>query len=129
MQDRPIELILARNFISALSAPAFLVDGEGEIAFYNEAAGRLLGRRYEESGPMTAEEWTREFGPLDDDFEPIPYDQLELTQALRGNRPGHDSFCIRLEGRTQPIESTGIPIVGTSGYHGALVVFWPRDES
>jgi PAS domain-containing protein len=129
MPDRPIELILARNFITALSAPAFLVDGTGEIAFYNEAAGGLLGRRFEEGGPMTAEEWTRDFGPLDDDGVPIPYDQLEITQVLRGNRPGHDAFCIRAADGTQhAIESTGIPIVGTSGYQGALVVFWPRED-
>ena len=129
MSARPIELILARNFITALSAPAFLVDADGEVAFYNEAAGALLKRRFEEGGPMTAEEWTRDFGPLDDDGNPIPYEQLEITQVLRGNRPGHDSFCIRsADGENQPIESTGIPIVGTGGYQGAMVVFWPRED-
>ena len=57
--QRPLELILARNLLASLSTPAFLVDRRGEIAFYNEAAGALLGRRYEDTGPMPAEEWAR----------------------------------------------------------------------
>lgn len=127
--QRPLELILARNLLASLSTPAFLVDTEGEIAFYNEAAGALLGRRFEESGPLAAADWTTTFGPLDEAGEPIPYDRLDLTQALRGNRPGHDSFCIRaLDGSTRAIEASGLPIMGASGYRGAVVVFWPVGE-
>ena len=48
--QRPLELILARNFLSSVSTAAFLVDGEGMIVFYNEAAGDLLGPRFEEAG-------------------------------------------------------------------------------
>ncbi|HVL97385.1 MAG TPA: PAS domain-containing protein [Solirubrobacteraceae bacterium] len=127
--SRPLELILARNLLASLSTPSFLVDAAGEIAFYNESAGRLLGRRYEDSGPLPAAEWTTTFGPFDDDGQPIPFDQLDLTQALRGNRPAHDRFCVRsLEGPMRWIEASALPIVGAGGYHGALVVFWPVDE-
>ena len=45
--QRPIELILARNLLSSLSTPAFLASGPGEIIFYNEAAGAILGQRFE----------------------------------------------------------------------------------
>ena len=61
--QRPLELILARNLISGLSTPAFLVDDEGVVVFYNEAAGALLGRRFEEAGRYRPEEWTRRAGP------------------------------------------------------------------
>jgi PAS domain-containing protein len=124
--QRPLELILARNLLASLSTPSFLIDIKGEIAFYNEAAGALLGRRFEDAGPMGASEWVSQYGPLDEDFEPIPFDQLDLTQALMGNRPGHSRFCIRsADGSTTQIEASGIPIVGTDGYRGAMVVFWP----
>jgi PAS domain-containing protein len=127
--QRPLELILARNLLASLSTPAFLVDGAGEIAFYNDAAGMLLGRRFEESGPMSASEWTRTYGPFDAGGEPVRFDNLDITDALRGNRPAHDSFCIRaLDGTMQSIEASGLPIMGADGYRGAIVVFWPVQE-
>ena len=128
--QRPLELILARNLLASLSTPSFLVDDTGEIAFFNEAAGGLLGRRFEETGPMPAEEWTKAFGPFDEEGKPVRFDSLEITEALRGNRPAHDSFCIRSgEGAFVLIEASGFPIVGTGGYSGAIIVFWPTEGS
>lgn len=124
--QRPLELILARNLLASLSTPSFLVDVTGEIAFYNEAAGALLGRRYEDAGPIAAADWARQYGPFDDGGEPIPFRELDITEALRGNRPAHSSFCIRTaDGANTQIEASGIPIVGTDGYRGAMIVFWP----
>ena len=40
--------------MSALSTPAFLVDQGGVLVFYNEAAGILLGKRFEELGTVGA---------------------------------------------------------------------------
>ena len=81
--QKPLELILARNLLSSISTPAFLVGAQGMLLFYNEAAGALVGRRFEETGTMTAEEWTTAFGPFDDDDEPIPYDLIERIVKLR----------------------------------------------
>ena len=61
--QKPIELILARNLLSSLTTPAFLVDEIGALVFFNEAAGVLVGRRFEETGQMEASVWVREFGP------------------------------------------------------------------
>ena len=127
--QRPLELILARNLLASLTTPAFLVDGEGEIAFYNDAAGALLGRRFETTGPLPVHDWTSTFGPFDDDGNPIPFDELDLTNALRGARPAHSRFCIAsASGEHRRIEASGIPIVGAGGYRGALVVFWPEED-
>ena len=126
---RPLELILARNLLSSLSTPAFLVDAEGQVVFYNDGASTLLGRRFEEGGPMPAAEWTATFGPFTQDGEPIPFERLKLTRALRGNRPAHARFAIRsLSGVRHTIEASALPIVGAGGFHGAIVVFWPVDE-
>jgi PAS domain-containing protein len=123
---RPLELILARNLLSSLSTPAFLVDQAGDIVFYNEGASTLLGRRFEDGGPMKAAEWTSTFGPFEADGKPIPFEQLKLTQALRGNKPAHARFAIRsLAGVRHLIEASALPIVGAEGFHGAIVVFWP----
>jgi PAS domain-containing protein len=126
--QRPLELILARNLLASLSTPAFLIDGRGEIAYYNDSAGQLLGHHYEDTGPLTVERWTTTFGPFDDDGNKIPFDRLDLTNALRGDRPAHSRFCIASVTGQRRIEASGIPIVGAGGYRGAMVVFWPSDE-
>ena len=122
---RPLELILARNLLSSLSTPAFLIDRAGEVAFYNEAAGAVLGRRYEETGPLGAQEWTSDFGPFDAEGEPMLWEEIPLTQALRGNRPAHTAMHIRdAHGSLRAVEASGLPLVGADGFHGAIVVFW-----
>ena len=123
--QRPLELILARNLLSSLSTAAFLVDEPGMIVFYNEAAGELLGRRFEEAGPMTAQEWGRMHGPFDDEGEPIPFASLDLTQALRRGRAGHSRFHIRsCDGADRCIVASAMPIVATGDQRGAMVFFW-----
>ena len=72
--QKPLELILARNLLTSISTPAFLVDGDATVVFYNEAAAALLGRSFEDVGRMSAEEWTQTFGPFDREGEPIEVD-------------------------------------------------------
>ena len=130
LPSRPIELILARNLLSSISTPAFLASGPGEIVFYNEAAGAILGQRFEETGAMSAQEWTNTFGPFAEDGRPIPLEQQPLTIALRANRAGHAMYRIRsLSGGECKIEASGLPIVGIDGFQGAMVFFWPVDEA
>jgi PAS domain-containing protein len=124
--QKPLELILARNLLSSISTPAFLVGEKGSLLFYNEAAGAMLGRRFEETGTMTALEWTSEFGPFGEDEKSMPYDQIPATMALRDGRPYHGNFRIASAGGThQDIAASAIPIVGPGGSAGGIVIFWP----
>jgi PAS domain-containing protein len=126
VQQKPLEIILARNLLSSISTPAFLVGEEGMLLFYNEAAAALLGRRFEEIGTQPATEWTSEFGPFGDDERPIPYDEIPATLAVRANRPFHGNFRIcAAGGEHKDIEASAIPIVGANGSSGAIVIFWP----
>jgi PAS domain-containing protein len=127
--QKPIELILARNLMASLSTPAFLVDEDGLLVFYNEAAGALLGKRFEEVGQMGPEEWGTAFGPFDDHGERIPFDQLPLTIALRKGRPAHAQFQIRsIDGSNHEIEVSAMPIVAGGGARGAMAIFWPIQQ-
>jgi PAS domain-containing protein len=129
--QKPLELILARNLLTSISTPAFLVDAEGTLVFYNEAAAAVLGRTFEEKGQMTAEEWTAAYGPLSEDGAPLEFDTLTLTQAIREGRPAHGAFRIRTARRTtEAIEATAFPIVATDeGSSGAMIMFWPRSQN
>ena len=127
--QRPLELILARNLLSQLSTPAFLANQPGDIVFFNDAAAALLGRRFEESGAMSAQDWLDAFGPLDDSGQPIPIEDQPLTRALRRNRPGHSRHRIRsLTGVEHEVEVSGVPVIGADGFVGAMVFFWEAAE-
>jgi PAS domain-containing protein len=128
--QRPLELILARNLLSTLSTPAFLVNQPGDMVFYNEAAGMLLGRRFEESGAMSAQAWVEEFGPFDDDGRPIPIEDQPLTTSLRHNRADHSRHRIRsVTGGEHMVEVSGVPVIGADGFLGAMVFFWTVEDS
>ena len=126
--QKPLELILARNLLTSISTPAFLVDGAGTMVFYNEAAAALLGRSFEEAGPMSAEEWTAAFGPLANGDEPVELDEISLTQAIQAGQPAHGSFCIRTaRSNKELVEAAAFPLVTSAeGTSGAMVMFWPH---
>jgi PAS domain-containing protein len=117
--------------MSALSTPAFLVDEGGVLAFYNEAAGVLLGKRFEELGTVGVEEWGSMFGPFDNTTgEPIPYDELPLVVAVRNGRPAHADFEISsADGARHQVEVSAFPILTAHGSRGAIAVFWPAGSS
>jgi PAS domain-containing protein len=124
--QKPLELIIARNLLSSISTPAFLVGAGGVLLFFNEAAAAMLGRRFEEVGSMSAAEWTAEFGPFDQDGQPLPYDEIPATLAVRDNYPHHGKFLIGgAGGHRHEIEASAIPIIGPDGATGGIVLFWP----
>jgi PAS domain-containing protein len=124
--QKPLELILARNLLSAIQTPAFLVGDHGALLYFNDAAAVMLGRRFEETGAMAADVWIAEFGPFDEDEQPIPYDEIPATAALRHNHPFHGNFRIcAAGGNHQDVAASAIPIVGAAGSSGAIVIFWP----
>ena len=126
MSQKPLELILARNLMSALSTPAFLVDEGGVLVFYNDAAGSLLGKRFEELGSVGFAEWGSMFGPFDGGGEPIPYDELPLVKAVRDGRPAHAELSIRsTDGTTHAVEASAFPILTAHGSQGAIAIIWP----
>jgi PAS domain-containing protein len=128
-EQRPVELILARSLLATLSTPGFLVDEDGMVVFFNDAASVLLGVRFEEIGEMGPDRWGTAFGPFDDSGEQVPFEDLPLTIALRHGRPAHARFRIRsLKGAENDIEAAAVPILTVEGTRGAMVFFWKLDE-
>lgn len=123
--QQPVELILARGLMSNITTPAFLVDPLGTLVFFNEAAGELLGLRYEEAGQMELAQWATRFAPMACDGRPLDIDELPLTVALRDGRPVHLAFRVRSAlGDERKIEASAFPIVGNGGMRGAMAIFW-----
>jgi PAS domain-containing protein len=129
VSQKPLELILARNLMSALSTPAFLVDEGGLLVFFNEAAGTLLGKGFDEVGHVGPREWGGLFGPYDAAGETIPYEELPVVRAVRAGRPAHASFGVRaFDGRVHAVECSAFPILTAHGSQGAIAIFWPVEE-
>lgn len=128
-EQRPVELILARSLIATLSTPGFLVDEEGIVVFFNDAAGVLLGVRFEEVGRMGPERWAIEFGPFDENGERVPPEKVALAIALREGRPTTARYQIHsVKGVEHDIEAAAVPILTVEGTRGAMVFFWPLEE-
>jgi PAS domain-containing protein len=122
---QPLDLILARNLMSVLETPSFMVDTDGVLVFYNDAAGALLGKRFEETGRLTREQWN-EIGPVDAAGNPIPSGDMPLTVALREGKPSHGRFNICTDERNiVEVETSAVPLISGGDFHGAMVVFWP----
>jgi PAS domain-containing protein len=127
MTGQPLLLILARNLIAGVTVPGFVTDAEGTIVFYNDAAGELLGHRFEETGRLSREQWNA-IGPVDEEGEPLNT-SAPLTTALKQNRPSHDRFRICTDQRNViMVETSAVPLTGPDGFLGAIVVFWPSQE-
>lgn len=126
--QRNLVLILARSFASHLATAVFLVDAQGSVIYFNEAAERLLGQRFVEGHGMTALEYTKLFEPTDLQGNRIPV--FETPLGVR-REPAHAELTLRgADGVVRPIEATAFPLLAHAGEPvGAIAIFWERSES
>jgi PAS domain-containing protein len=123
--QHPVEIILARSLMSNLTTPAFLVGLDGTLVYFNDAAADILGMRFEEAGPLPAQDWGTRFVPRDDAGDPIDVPKLPLSIALATGQPAHGRMWLRTPaGEERHIEAHALPIVGAGGMGGALAIFW-----
>src|SRR5690349_2639719 len=126
-----IEIILNRQIADCLSIPVFITDTEGNLLFYNEPAEEVLGKRYEDTGEMSVEEWGTVFKNRDENGQALSPDELPLVKTLKHRLPYHKTFWIEsLQGKSVKISVTSYPIIGRAGkFLGAVAIFWrPTDE-
>jgi PAS domain-containing protein len=123
---QPIQIILMRQLAGYLSVPMFLVGPNGDLLFYNEPAETILGRRFDETGAMSAKEWSAAFTPEDFDGHAIPPEDVPLMITITKKRPAYQRFFIRgLDGVRRHVEVASIPIAGLDGdFLGGAALFW-----
>ena len=124
--EQPLELILARNLVSIVSLAALLVDVDGRIVFFNDAAAEIVGSPFEEIGTLSRDEWNARYGPFDDRGNPLVADELPLAVAVREGRPAYARFRVRGERGLMEVEAGALPLLGPAGYHGAMIFFWAK---
>jgi hypothetical protein len=127
-KQRDLILILARDLTSRLATPTFVVDAEGTLVYFNEAAEPVLGRTYAEAGELRAGEWASEWDPTDGQGRPLPLEELPLGIAFREGRAAHRAMRITGgDGVARDIEVTAFPLCAQPDVIlGAIAVFWER---
>lgn len=130
MANQQIEMILSRQLADSLSLPVFLVDTVGNLIFYNEPAGDLLGLRFDETGSMRVDEWSTIFKPQNENGDLLPAEALPLVKTIMNQAPAHGEFWIsNLKGDKHKISVTSFPIIGRPHrFLGAVALFWKTDE-
>lgn len=130
VRQHDLVLILARDLADKLASAVFVVDREGTLVYFNEAAGEILGRSFGEVGHMSQEEWSRAFTPVDFEGHEIHPRDLPLAVALRERRPVHRSFRIHgLDGGARDMACTALPLFARRGeLVGAAAIFWEQPE-
>jgi PAS domain-containing protein len=126
VSQQEIETILCRHWASHLQTPVFLVDPEGNLLYYNEAAEAILGRRFAETGMMSAAVWSTAFKTTDENNVPIKPEELPLRIALSERRPANKRFWIvGFDNYRRYIETTALPLIGHADrFLGAVAFFW-----
>ena len=126
--DTPIELILARQVASYLTLPIILTDAQGDLVFYNEPAEDLLGRTFDNTGPLPLSEGVEAFELRDEEGTALPFEDVPLVRALQLGRPDYQRLVMRgLDGIDRPIESTAFPLMRANGtLIGGIAIFWER---
>jgi PAS domain-containing protein len=123
---KSLPLILARELAANLATPMFLMDEEGTLVYYNEAAELLLGKTFAELGAVMADQFgdMLQLGKLDG--SPMRISESPPGIAYFQREPSHQTMlATTLDGERAPFEVTSYPLFGKAeDMHGVLTVFW-----
>ena len=130
MPQQEVELILMRQLANYLSLPIFIIGMDGNLLFYNEAAGELAGRPYDEIGQISLDQLEATFSLVDEAGLPLHAQDLPVTVALRERRPMHRRIRYRgLDAVPRIVEVTAFPLDGQAGRPlGAVAIFWEAEQ-
>jgi hypothetical protein len=126
MAGKSLPLILARELAANLATPMFLIDAEGMLVFYNDAAAMLLGKTYGELGEIPASEFAASLDLATPTGEPIRRRDSPAGVAMFEQRPAHMTLmATAYDGSRRLYDATAYPLFAAAGeMHGVVAVFW-----
>lgn len=130
LEHHGIELILARQLAGYLAVPIVMIDPTGTVIYYNEPAERILGRRFDEGGPIPPVQWTAAFEFRDESGNLVATEKMPLAAALRTRKLAYLNVSMRgLDGTRHRISEVGIPLVGNGRrFLGVLAFLFELDD-
>ena len=124
--SKSIQLILARQLASSIATPILLADTTGAIIYYNDGAEAIFNLRFDETGEISADEWTAHIAAVDDDRNPIAPEQRPMNRVLTERLPISQTMWTRsTDGKWRHLRITAFPIIGERHtLFGAMSIFW-----
>jgi PAS domain-containing protein len=128
--SKSLPLILARELAENLSTPMFLLDANGTLVFYNEAAAVLIGRPFAEMGEIPGLEFGELLDLRDASGRPLRRRDSPAGVAFFQRRPAHLYLrATSFDGTERHVEATAYPLFGAAeALHGVVTVFWQRRD-
>ncbi len=131
MKQRNLVLILARDLADKLASAVFVVDEDGTLVYFNEAAGEILGKSFAELGSMPMDQWAQAFRPKDLEGRDLSPEELPIGIALGARRPAHREMqIVGMDGELRNIAVTAMPLFARSqDFVGACAIFWEERDT
>ena len=112
----------------------FLLNQDGVLVYFNDAAEQIIGRPFAEVGAVDAMEFSAIFRLSELDGEPLSRGHSPTGIAFLQRRPSHQVLLATgLDGVRRTVQATAYPLFGASQeLHGVVTVFWegaPDDEA
>jgi PAS domain-containing protein len=125
---KPLPLILARELASNLATAMFLLDAEGMLVFYNDAAEMLIGKSFAELGEIPASDFGEVLELATPEGEPLRRRDSPAGVAFFEQRPAHQTLSATgYDGVRRTLEATAYPLFGAVGEMcGVISVFWEQ---
>ena len=129
-----LPLILARELASNLATPMFVLNQDGLLVYFNDAAERIIGKPFAEIGMVDAMEFGKLLDLTDLDGTPVSRPDSPSGIAFFQRRPSHQVLLATgFDGVRRTVQATAYPLFGTTDeLHGVVTVFWegaPGDEA
>ena len=107
-----------------------VIDAEGTAVFWNEPFEKYTGLRFDETGRVPKEMWTKGLSAVDEDGVDIPTEALPPIVALEEHRPAFVK-CAAYVFDIGPsnVVLSALPIKGQQGrFLGIVILFWRSEE-
>jgi PAS domain-containing protein len=127
---KSLPLILARELAANLATPMFLLDANGMLVFYNDAAALLIGRSFADMGEIASSEFGAVLELASPDGERIRRRDSPAGIALLEQKPAHKTlWATAYNGKRILVRATAFPLFGATGeMHGVVSVFWETND-
>ncbi|HNR06570.1 MAG TPA: hypothetical protein PKM27_04585 [Saprospiraceae bacterium] len=123
MSSQDIELILSRQLSEYLAVPMALIDHDGKMVYYNEAAGFILGKHFDEDGEIDLRDWGGRFFNHEGFTESTDLHEIPFFKVLSVRHLVQGEYYMRnFEEINQKLMIVCVPLVGLSQRElGALI--------
>jgi PAS domain S-box-containing protein len=124
---KSLPLILARELAANLSTPMFLLDGDGTLVYFNDAAELILGKAHGEVGEISGLQLGEMLELRDEHDQPMRRRDSPAGVAFYERCPAHRTVRVKMfDGSHRLVEATAYPLFGAGNtLHGVVTVFWP----